>query len=178
VRVKTWADMAKIYGTLYDGNHPYRTVILDSLTEVQKFSMAQIMRAVWEADNDRDPDIPSVREWGKNIEQTRRLIRGLRDLPINTIFTALAIEDKDEITGQRNMRPYLSGKLAGEVAGFLDIVVYMYKRQVGDDFERLILTQATDRVTAKDRTTRLPQVMQSPTMAQLDSAISKTSTTN
>jgi hypothetical protein len=136
------------------------------------------MRAVWEADNDRDPDIPSVREWGKNIEQTRRLIRGLRDLPINTIFTALAIEDKDEITGQRNMRPYLSGKLAGEVAGFLDIVVYMYKRQVGDDFERLILTQATDRVTAKDRTTRLPQVMQSPTMAQLDSAISKTSTTN
>jgi hypothetical protein len=139
--------------------------------DVSGNSMAQIMRDLVIQDADRDPDIPSMREWGKNIEQIRRLVRGFRDLPINTIFTALAKTDKDTKTGTVTKKPYLSGKLADEVAAFLDVVVYYYVKNVkeGDEVvqKRLLLTGATDALVAKDRSGNLPMIIQGPTMQRL-----------
>ena len=64
-------------------------------------------------------------------------------------------------------------KLAKEVAAFLDIVVYMYKLKVDDVNSRLILTEATDEFICKDRTGKLPVVMQEPTMAEILKEIQK-----
>src|SRR6478752_8634880 len=100
VRVTTWKDLQAIYNELYDQKGAgFGTCVLDSLTEIQKFSMYGIMGDLIKKEPDRDPDIPSMREWGKNIEQIRRFVRGLTDLPMNTIFTALDKEDKDGKTG-------------------------------------------------------------------------------
>src|SRR6266481_6039909 len=166
--------MQTLYNELHGGRHPYKTIIVDSLTETQKFSMYTIMVDVVTKDEDRDPDIPSVREWGKNIEQTRRFVRAFRDLPVNCLFTALVKTDKDK-DGRMSKKPYLSGKLADEVAAFLDIVVYYYVKnvRVGDAIEqkRLLLTSATDANIAKDRTGRLPQIIESPTMSDIFSAV-------
>jgi hypothetical protein len=168
VRVKSWKELQLLYNELHAGNHNYRTIVIDSLTETQKFGMYSIMRDVIEKDDERDPDIPSMREWGKNIEQTRRLVRGFRDLEMNTIFTALAKSDKDQRTGTTTKKPYLSGKLADEVAAFLDIVVYYYVKNVQEEgntvTKRLLLTTATDTLVAKDRSGKLPMVIESPTM--------------
>ena len=167
VRVQTWQDMQKVYDALYDGDHGYSTVVLDSLTEIQKFSMYNIMRALVRKEPDRDPDIPGMREWGKNIEQIRALVRAFRDLPVHTIFTALVAIDKDSKTGISQARPSLSGKLSAEVGGFVDIVGYTYTKVIEGQIERFILTQGTDRQIAKDRSGRLPQVIESPTMEKI-----------
>lgn len=171
VRVTTWKEMQQVYNTLYEGKHDYQTVVLDSLTEIQKFNMYNIMSEVVRLKPDVDPDIPDMRMWGKNIEQIRRFVRGFRDLPMNTIFTALVKEDKDQKTGALTMKPMMSGKLADEVAAFLDIVCYMYVKQVTKDDEvttkRLMLTQATESQVAKDRSGRLPTIMEEPTMGEM-----------
>jgi hypothetical protein len=169
VRIQSWSDMIKLYNDLYDGVHPYKTLILDSLTEIQKFSMLQIMKELIAREADRDPDVPGMREWGKNIEQIRRLVRAFRDLPYNVIMTALVVEDKDARSGVLHKKPSLSGKLSAEVAGFLDIVTYYYTKMVaveGGDPEkhRLLLTQQTEDTIAKDRSDRLPMVIVDPTM--------------
>ena len=168
VRVQNWDQMQGVYNELHGGKTEYRTVILDSITEIQKFSMYNIMQGVVTADASRDPDIPSMREWGKNIEQIRKLVRAFRDLPMNSIFTALAKSDKDTRTGTISKKPYLSGKLADEVAAFLDIVVYYYVKNVKEDDKtvqkRLLLTASTDNTVAKDRSGKLPLVLESPTM--------------
>lgn len=171
VRIKKWGDMQKVYDALYRGNTPYKTVVLDSLTEIQKFSMAQIMEQVVAEDGDRDPEVPSVREWGKNGEQTRRLVRGFRDLPMNVVFTCLADYDRDKQGNVTKTRPSLSGKLKGEVAGFVDIVAYMYKKTVGDNTQRLLLTSGTDKFVAKDRSTCLKPILQEPSMADIFAAV-------
>jgi len=175
VRVKNFDEMNSVYSELYDGKHGYGTVVLDSLTEVQKMSMGTIMHELLKEHPDRDPDIPSIREWGKNIEQTRRTVRAFRDLPMNTIITALAKSDRDTRTGLTKISPALSGKLANEAAGFLDIVGYMYTKVLVQDGEasnkRLLLTQPTDTQVAKDRTGRLPTVVEEPTMAALSAAV-------
>lgn len=172
VRVKTWKDMGEIYGALYEDELDYKTVVLDSLTEIQKFSMYNIMRDLTRKESERDPDVPGLREWGKNIEQTRRLIRAFRDLSsINVIFTALVVFDKDSRTGAIQARPSLSGKLSQEASGFVDFVVYMYTKLVGEDLRRLMLTAGTDRQIAKDRSGQLPELLEDPSMKLIHSYI-------
>ena len=122
-------------------------------------------------DPDRDPDVPGIREWGKNSEQIRRFVRAFRDLSVNTIFTALSATDKDQKTGITLSRPYLSGKLASEVAGFLDIVCYMYIRVVEGDVRRLMLTSGTDTCVAKDRSDSLPPVLEEPDMKTIHNIV-------
>lgn len=166
VRIKTWADMQKVYDELYRGKHGYKTVVLDSLTEINNFSRQQIMKDLMAAEPGRDPDIPSQREWGKNIEQTRKLVRAFRDLPMNVIFTALSVKDKAP-SGLTLTRPSLPGKLSGEVAAFVDIVAYYYIKAKDGAQKRFLLTTGTEKEVAKDRSGRLPSVVEEPTMAKL-----------
>lgn len=182
VRVQTWKEMQRVYDALFQGGHGYNTVVLDSLTEIQKFSMYNIMNELIMSHPERDEEVPSMREWGKNLEQIRRMVRGFRDLEMHTIFTALAAEDKNQKTGLTTVRPSLSGKMAGEVAAFLDVVVYQYVKQQGDgedmQYIRYLLTQKTDTHVAKDRTGKLPQVIEQPTMAQIHKIMQTKETAN
>lgn len=171
VRVQSWTDMQKVYDALFAGGHGFKTVVLDSLTEIQKFNMSEIMRNLIDDNENRDPDVPSLREWGKNLEQTRRFVRAFRDLPLNVIFTALLREDKDRAGKPINL-PSLSGKMAQEVAAFLDIVLYYSVKEVPDDeggtrTARVLQSVATESTTAKDRSGLLPPVLIDPTMTDL-----------
>lgn len=167
VRVKSWTDMQSVYEELRDVDHGYNTIIIDSLTEAQKMSMDQVMRKLVEQHEERDVDVPGIREWNINIEQTRKFVRAFRDLPINTIFTALNRIDKNQQTGHQKTKPALSGKVSDEVAAFLDIVGYMYLKEVDGVQQRMLLCSATQANVAKDRTGTLPQVIQQPTMTEI-----------
>ena len=181
VRVQTWKDMQNVYNELAVGKSGYKTVILDSLTEIQKFNMYDIMDKAVKARANQDPDVPGMREWGINLEQCRKLVRAFRDLPMNAIFTALAKDDRNDRTGVITTRPSLSGKLAAEVAAFLDIVGYYYVKQVVDPADkekvglsRLLLTSTTEQYVAKDRSGRLPQVIVNPTMQTIFDIMTQT----
>jgi phage nucleotide-binding protein len=171
IRVKDWNSIAELYDVLQSGNHDYRTCIIDSLTEAQKFNMSAVMsKRILEREEkgeSQDPDVPDMRAWGKNIEQIRKFVRAFRDLEMNVIFTALVKEEKNPRTGLLERMPQLSGKLAGEVAAFLDIVVYYYTKTVDDEVKRLLLTTATDEYVAKDRTGKLPPLLEAPTLAEI-----------
>jgi phage nucleotide-binding protein len=176
LRITDWDQMQRVYDELHrTGCSGYKTIILDSLTEIQKFSMYAIMeKRVVDAlakGDEADPDVPGMREWGKNVEQTRKFVRAFRDLPCHTIFTALSKDDKDPKTGKRKTLPSLSGKVAQEVPAFLDVVCYYYIKRVDDEEQRLLLCNATEGNTAKDRTGKLPMVMEAPTMAKIFQAI-------
>jgi hypothetical protein len=181
VRVLTWEDMQALYNDLYeDRGSGYKTVVIDSLTETQKFNMYQVMQDLLRTPDgrDRDPDIPSVREWGKNIEQIRKFVRAFRDLPMNTIFTALDMQDRNPRTGMTLTKPSLSGKLSGEVAGFLDIVLYMYKKNIDGELKRLLLSEATDTQIAKDRSAQLPAVLEVTDMQYIYDLVHNTNNNN
>lgn len=173
VRVKNWHQIRDVYEFLKAGNHDYVTCCVDSLNEMQKFNMSQVMIDLISTRPDLDADIPGMREWGKNLEQMRKYIRAFRDLPMNTLFSCLAMTDKDAKTGIQTKKPGLSGKLANEVAAFLDIVCYMYMKEVEGEQQRMLLTGATDQFVAKDRTAKLPMVMQQPTMKSILEIITK-----
>lgn len=166
IRITKWIDLLKINNQLDSGDHPYKTVILDSLTEAQKLSMSDIMTKAVKEDPDLDRDVPTMRAWGQNLEQMRRFTRALRDLPMNVIFTALVESDKNN-KGKMSYRPLFQGKTKGEVPGFMDIVAYYYIIQKGDENMRILLSHQTDTVIAKDRSNALPKLLEEPTMEKI-----------
>lgn len=149
----------------------YKTVILDSLSETTKISMVTIMEAVVLENPDRDKDVPAIRDWGKNMEQVRRLVRFFRDLPVNTIFTCHEQEQTDERTKMTKTKPSLSGKLSNEVAGFVDEVWYLYTKIVNNEAKRLLLTGPEGSKIAKDRSDKLPLIIPEPEMSIIYNAI-------
>jgi len=160
-----WQKLQEVYDALRRGSE-YRTVVIDSITEMQKTSMYYIMRQLKIQKPERAEEVPDMREWGINLEQTRRMIRAFRDLPMNVVFVALSKEEKDN-KGKRMVKPSLTGKMADEIAAFLDVVVFLYKKQVGNETIRALLTASSEEHVAKDRSTRLPNPIQDPTMKKL-----------
>lgn len=171
VRVTNWGQVQEIYNELYRGKTGFKTIVLDSLTEIQRLSMLGIMGEVVREDSSRDPEVPSIREWGKNGEQTRRLVRAFRDLPMNTIFTALTIEEKDAKSGKMKSRPSMSGKLSMEVSGYVDLCTYLYTNIKDEQVCRFMLAGSIDTHVAKDRSGLLPLVLEEPSMQRIHDII-------
>jgi hypothetical protein len=147
----------------------YRTVIVDSLSEVQKYCMYQLLGIKVGAQRlDVETPAPEWAEWGKQADMIRLLVRTFRDLPMNVIFVCSEQVGEDE-KKRRIRKPNLSGKLAGEVQGFLDTVGYMvlFKGEDGE-YKRRLYLRPGQTFSAKHR---LPgnttAYIDDPTMAKL-----------
>lgn len=155
-------DLLDLFVMLKDTDHGYETVILDSLTEIQKMSLEHIMAS---PKHKGDPDTPSLQDYGINTNQVRKLVRVFRDLPMHVVFTALDIESKDDTDGTLRMMPLLTPKLQEEVMGYMDIVGYLFMSADEDGKPvRKLLTQPTGKYRAKDRSGTLGIGLVNPTM--------------
>lgn len=148
----------------------YKTVIIDSLSEVQKYVMYQLLGVnLSSARLDIPPDSPEFKEWGQNAEMIRLLVRSFRDLPMHVIL--VCGENKTEDEAKRIHRtPALPGKLQMEIGYFLDIVGYM--AAIPNDMgvmQRRLYIQPGRLFTAKCRLRELDGVkyVDSPTMTRL-----------
>jgi len=146
----------------------YRSVVIDQLTELQKVNMSSLMDDVISEHPDRDPDVPSVREWGKSSNQLRQVIRKFRSLKMHTIFLVHLQTDKDETTGEIQMLPSLPGKLAREVPGYVDIVGYLEGNDDKGKFQNQLYTRPFGKhKMLKDRTQSLGAGLKMPTVGKI-----------
>lgn len=160
VPAKKWQNYIDIYNALKAGGHQYRTVVLDSISEILEQCKDQVMvemKANPENES-RDEDIPSILEWGKLQTRLLRLIRLYRDLPMNVIFIAHA-ERVQLKGGKYKWMPLLNGKLQMKVPQIPDIVLFMYNQEVDGQQRRLMLTGQTDIAVAKVRGATIPQIV-------------------
>jgi hypothetical protein len=183
VRVTRMKEIWPIYDELHRGRHNYGTVVLDSLSEFQKYDLYEILEiGSMERPGKVDPDVAGIREWGVTLEHMRKLVRLFRDLPMNTIFTALVNYMKDPRTGMYIKNPGLQGRAAAELPAFPDIVLYYFSKEVKEEVngeevtveKRIAQSKRTSTVAAKDRTGLLPPAMRDPTMQKIWDAVTNT----
>jgi phage nucleotide-binding protein len=167
VIVRSMRDIEKIHKELIENPDYYKTVCIDSLTELQKLDMMEIMKDAVNKRPDQDPDTPAQRDWGKSQTRVRKIVRAFRDLECNTILTALAAQEKDGQTQAITYYPSFPGKLKTEIAGFLDIVGYLYTEREGESVTRKLQVVQSRRVTAKDRTNALGLYLENPTIPMM-----------
>jgi hypothetical protein len=127
VQVRTLEQLNEVHGALArDMDSHYKTVIIDSLTELQKLDMSNIMLERWKDKPDRiDRDVPDMYAWGKSGNRLRLMIRKFRDLECHVICTCLLASEKEDSTAKLFFYPSLPGKLRAELPGFFDIVGYL-----------------------------------------------------
>lgn len=153
IQLRTLDQISEVHNDLrVNNNGYYKTVIIDSLSELADLDMREVMRQAVRDRPNQDPDVAGKREWGIVRTHMRRIVRAFKDLEMNTIMTALSLREKDDTTGAVTFYPQMAGKLKTEIPGFFDVVGYMHADVSGEVVNRVIQFQKTQKVTAKDRT--------------------------
>lgn len=146
----------------------YRTVIVDSLTEVNAYCMNQLLGINASTGLQEETSTAEFKEYKMQNSMVLRLVRSFRDLPMHVIFIAARQYDKDDAQRMIFM-PDLTGKLAGQVQGFLDIVGYLVigQNEQGKTVRQLNV-QPGQRWSAKNRLSNYKKPhWQDPTMEQI-----------
>lgn len=165
-RIRTIKDLNDIYEYLRKGDHPYKSVSLDSLTEIQKLGLSEFVYGPSGQSNSFMGNVINIKSaeiqhWGKSANQMGMLVRYFRDLPMHVFFTTLTQVQKDEITGKITYNIALPGKQADEVPGIPDIVGYfdVAKDAATKSEVRVIYFQPNGKIVAKDRSDALGDYM-------------------
>jgi len=103
----------------------YRTLIIDSLTEIEAKNLAKIMGL----DNVKEFELGNIEvsgwaEFRQNNHTMQRLVRAFRDLPINLLLVCAQSYSQDE-RKVFHYGPSLTGKLSQQIQGFVDVVSYL-----------------------------------------------------
>jgi len=135
---------------LTQGQHPFRSVIIDSLSEVQKRAIDAIA----------GPAQMKLQDYGALLRKIEAMVRSFRDLtmhPTNpvdvVVFVAGSVEKG---TDHPVTRPMLVGRMSEQLGYYVDCMAYL-SVQVGTDgkLERKALVAQVEGFAAKDRTGKL-----------------------
>ena len=190
-RPETWKEITTIYEYLRHDNTRFKSVILDSATELQKkHSMGMILGELeTEAAGYSDLGkaiVPTRSDWQRTGDQVRKVIRAFRDLAylqekdrrVHVIITALEkFHDKKNL-----ICPQLPGALGDECGAMVDILVRLSRQTVAEISDtdgsevfimkrHLLTDEYTDeggiRYMAKNRGSGLGKSMWEPTIAKI-----------
>jgi hypothetical protein len=145
------------------------TCVVDSFSELAKRDLDEIVGEAAAKDASRNKYLPIGPDYNISTEHMRQFASKLRDLPMHVIVTCHVKEEKDESSGRLLVRPNLTPKLAGTLAGIFDVVAYM---QLDNDVAKMQV-HPTDKVTAKTRIGGLPPIIENPTFGDLLTAFNK-----
>lgn len=107
----------------------YRTVVLDSLAESENQCMMQLLGVTAETDIHEEVQPEEWGEYRKQRNMIHRLLRNMRNLPMNVLFTCPRTFRKNENTKREVYMPAMTGQLRQDVQGFVDLVGHLV---VGD----------------------------------------------
>lgn len=131
----------------------YKTVIVDSLSELEAYCFNQLLGVTDSTRLDAEPQSAEFKEYKQNHTMMLRVVRAFRDLDMHVIFTCGESYTQDE-TKKFKYTLDLTGKLSKKVQGFFDMVGYYVQAQSSDGktSRRLYVSpSATGRYDAKHR---------------------------
>lgn len=157
VRCLDFQTFLNAYAWLNSGQHCFRSVIVDSLTELQK-RCRDLIFATGVGQGNNEADEMNERRWGVLLTKMEQAVRDLRDLtmnPVTPVQCVVLIALTDTVKGKQ--RPFIQGGLRTSLPGFVDVVGYVYADSDDNGTpRRQMLVQPTGWAVAKDRTSELP----------------------
>lgn len=111
-------DLHELLMHLRQPNHGYKTVVIDTLDELQKVFIASKLK------KERKEQM-ALQDWGWLGEQLQKVLRAYRSLPMNVIFLCHSTTETDNESGGLAEKPLLQGAIKDQVAGFFDLVAYI-----------------------------------------------------
>jgi hypothetical protein len=122
VQVRDYDVVMKAFQWLQSGKHQFKSLIIDSISELQVKCM----------DNIAGTEQMKMQQWGELLRHMGALLRDLRDLTMHPtqpleaiVLTAMSRKGQDNV-----YRPYLQGQLAIQAPYFYDILGAITVEQV------------------------------------------------
>ncbi len=124
VAVANWGTMQRVFRWLTQTEHDFVSIILDSITELQRRLKTNIAS---------DGIIKGYDGWGQLLVQMDGLIRGFRDLTIapGPVRCVVFIAETREENGK--WRPYMQGQISVSLPYWVDICGYLYQTRANDE---------------------------------------------
>lgn len=164
VILRDYATMMRAFDWLNQAEHPFKSVFVDSITEIQTRCKDQLTGSTGEMDRDK---------WGSLLVHMEKLIRGFRDLTEHPYYPLEAVV-MSAMTVQQDgkWRPYVQGQLGIKMPYFLDVIGYLYVGQEHSDDPtqpgatiRQMLVEPHPQFEAGNRLQgKLPPVVDNPTI--------------
>lgn len=161
VYVRDYNTIARVYQWLAAGKHPFRSIIIDSLSEVQQRCIDAIA----------GDEQMKLQQWGELSRKVSSLVRQYRDLlvhPSNPVecvfFTAMTKQNGDGV-----QFPYVQGQLATTLPYYVDCVFYL-KAQMDEEsqaMKRYLLTKPRLGFDVGDRTDFFEPVVENPRIDEM-----------
>jgi len=180
VDLKNFNHLQEIFWYLAKGDHPYKSVGIDSLSELQMINLEDIVKRLVNkisASGAKRESLDDIwrEDYGTSTQQLRRVVRQFRDLPMHVFFSChdAMSQDKDK---NEVVHPMLTPKLRTAVMGYMDIIGYMYvdseaaaeedAEENADQTPRRLLCRPFGKWLAKDRSPgqRLGLVIENPSI--------------
>lgn len=169
--IKTWEDYNEAYELLSSGDHNYKSVGIDSISETHKWALLTIVNK--KGPTRKEPDLIEQGDYGVATTQMRRMLRHFRDLPMHVFFVAHAKEI--EIPREGRVRvPDLAGQMAEEVSGLVSVQGYLAQFEEDGKLHRTLLLHSFPRYRIKARTpweVVVPEELIDPTVTQVLDAL-------
>jgi hypothetical protein len=163
VATRDWGTVERAYQWLASGQHPFKSVIIDSISELQnRYVESQAGRQQ-----------PTMQQWGSAFRVVSGLVRDMRDLtmhPTKPLEAVVMTAMTRQLDGM--WKPWLQGQLQTVLPYLLDVTAYLWAEQevnelTGETQEvRKLLTRRTSQFEAGERVDgRIPIVVRVQTRA-------------
>lgn len=123
VTVRDFETVSRTYQWLASGQHPFRSLTLDSISEIQK-RCKDAIAGLEQLDQ---------RMWGALLANMEKLVRDMRDLtmhPTRPLQAVVLIAMTRQVDGK--FRPYVQGQLGVTMPYFLDVIGYLFVETLED----------------------------------------------
>jgi len=155
LRIREYKDIQSAYDFVFhsrfnDKRRIYRSIVVDSLTEVNGSALEHCKATDPNKALKLDPDVAQLRDYLACNGIMKKLLRGFRDLEgIHVWYSALPKQDEidDPTNNLKYMKPNLIGKLADEAVGIMDYVSFLRADNKG---LRELIFQPEGRIIAKE----------------------------
>lgn len=153
----------------------FKVLSVDSFNSLAERALRDHVEHESKSDASRNPYLPLGPDYNINTQHMKKLATDMHDLERHIVFLAHSKEIKDDSTGKILIRPDLTPKLAGAIAGLFDLVGYLTADVSPDGTlsNRRLQVQPTDKVLAKTRIGGLPSIIENPTFGMLLDAYRK-----
>lgn len=167
VYVRDFDTMLKVYHRIIEEEHQFKSLIIDSVSELQIRLREQLVGR----------ENLKMQDWGTMLTVLSGLMRDLRDLTMHErtpfesiVLTAMTTRDQDGV-----YRPLLQGQTGTQLPYWFDVVGYLYVDQVADENPqnppkeiRRLLTKKHPQFEAGERTGgKLANPVDNPNIEQM-----------
>lgn len=164
IEINSWEDLMESIDFLSHETHPFETVVLDSLNELQYLTMRNVLSSFPTIRRSYD-SLPSVSDYGKMLDDFDARVRDLKALPLNIVLIAQVAPRAYETDP---VQPQFTGKsTARNLSRMMDIIGYLDKRESSEGPKMRIMTFDAVNYVTKDRSDVLPQMVENPTYDKL-----------